>query len=155
MESRRTRLPLPIIPIVTQCEEDGDKNGTPSIQPSTKGEYIDDGEEVEIVSINKHKKRLKLMNDSKQTRAEREKLRKQQRKLSKKMRQGSEISERMCNPHNGDFEMMRYQNNILNAKIKYTREAVLDADNIETISTKGKRQIDSIVTEITRKYSET
>lgn len=155
MESRRTRLPLPIIPIVTQCEEDKDAPSTYPSRGGTNGVSSEDkiidqvqqggDEEVQIVCIRKKKKRLKLMKESNQTRSEREKIRKDQRKLFKKMRQGSEISELMCNPQNGEFDMMRYRNNVLNAKVKYTREAVLDADNIETISTKGKRQVDSIV----------
>jgi hypothetical protein len=77
-----------------------------------------------------------------QTDNERRQLRQGYRKLSKAI---AEIGEEMEDPDTKVFEKVREKNNHLFQQVRFTREAVLDSDNLEAISTRASRQVDRLV----------
>lgn len=82
------------------------------------------------------------MEESGQTDAERRRLRQAQRNLQKKIIDNGEAME---NASSEKFGEIRGKNNELFAKVAYTREAVLDGDNLEMIATHASRQVDALV----------
>ena len=83
---------------------------------------------------------MKVMQD--QTDDERRQLRQGYRDLSKKI---SEQGEEMEDPDTHVFDRVREENNNLFKRVRFTREAVLDGDNMEAISTRASRQVDRLV----------
>lgn len=83
---------------------------------------------------------VKVMQD--QTDEERRQLRQGYRDLSKKI---SEQGEEMEDPNTHVFDQVREENNDLFKQVRFTREAVLDGDNMEAISTRAARQVDRLV----------
>jgi hypothetical protein len=83
---------------------------------------------------------MKVMQD--QTDDERRQLRQGYRDLSKKI---SEQGEEMEDPDTHVFDRVREENNELFKRVRFTREAVLDGDNMEAISTRASRQVDRLV----------
>ena len=83
-----------------------------------------------------------LMERSGQTDAERRRLRQAQRSLAKSM---MEQAEAMENPEDDAFAAHREQNNKLWGDVHYTREAVLDGENLQMISERAARQVDALV----------
>jgi hypothetical protein len=77
-----------------------------------------------------------------QTDDERRQLRQGYRKLSKAI---AENGEEMEDPDTDVFERVREENNGLFKQVRFTREAVLDGDNLEAISTRASRQVDRLV----------
>lgn len=92
----------------------------------------------------KRSKKVKVMEESGQTDEERRALRRAQRKLQHKIvhsEQGAELED----PNADAFEQIRGENNTLFEDVKFTREAVLDGDNLELISRRAARQVDKLV----------
>ena len=83
-----------------------------------------------------------LMEDSGQTDAERRRLRRAQRSLQKSIVENGEAME---NPTDETFGKIRGKNNTLFDKVKYTREAVLDGENLDLIALHAAKQVDSLV----------
>lgn len=96
-------------------------------------------------SRSKKSKRVKVMSESGQTDTDRRKLRYQQRNLAKQIQKGSELSEQLADASTGALEEIRTENNELWRNVKYTREAVLDGDVIQEISTRAARQVDKLI----------
>ena len=94
----------------------------------------------------KKKKKVKIMTNSGQTEADRRLLRRKQRELHQEIAVGSaETSGGMEDPNSGEFERMRGKNNELFEEVRYTREAVLDSENMDLITAKAARQVERIV----------
>lgn len=88
------------------------------------------------------RKKTKIMGASGQTDEDRRALRHNLRLLHKEI---SAKAEQMENPTSGVFEQVREKSNGLFANAKYTREAVLDGDNLEAISAHAARQVERLV----------
>ena len=87
-----------------------------------------------------------VMAASQQTDEERRILREKQRKLFVKMTDSStDISEKMADVDSQVFQNVRKENNVLWKDVRYTREAVLDGDNIEYMSSRATRQVDKLI----------
>lgn len=84
-----------------------------------------------------------LMSASGQTDAERRQLRLSQRVLQKKI--ASAAGESLEDPNSTALEQIRNDNNILFDKVRFTREAVLDGENLDLISGRASRQADSLI----------
>ena len=89
-------------------------------------------------------KKIKVMEESGQTDEERRALRRAQRKLQHKIVH-SALGEKLEDPDADAFEQIRGENNQLFDDVRYTREAVLDGDNLELISRRAARQVDKLV----------
>mmetsp|Transcript_5682 Transcript_5682/g.8064 ORF Transcript_5682/g.8064 Transcript_5682/m.8064 type:complete len:369 (-) Transcript_5682:138-1244(-) len=87
-------------------------------------------------------RRVKLMEQSGLTDADRRQLRHQQRSLAKKIINNTEAME---NPDEEAFSAIRSENNELFDKVAYTREAVLDSENFDMITSRAARQVDRLV----------
>lgn len=85
---------------------------------------------------------MPLMEESGQTDAERRRLRQAQRELQKTIVDNGEAME---NPSDDAFGEIRGKNNSLFKKVAYTREAVLDGENLDMIATHAARQVDALV----------
>ncbi len=91
-------------------------------------------------------KRMKVMSDSGQTEAERRELRIKQRALKAKIiDERSELSEQIADVNSGKFEDTRNENNKLYKNVNYTRESVLDSENIELLASRAARQADKLI----------
>lgn len=91
-------------------------------------------------------KRSKVMSDSGQTDAERRELRIKQRALKAQIAdERSELSEKIKDVASGKFQSTRKENNILYEDVNYTREAVLDSENLQLISQRAARQVDKLM----------
>jgi hypothetical protein len=77
-----------------------------------------------------------------QSDAERRKIRHKQRDLLKRMH---EHEDEMENAQNSTFEELRGENNDIWKRVKYTREAVLDGENLDVIAARAARQVDKLV----------
>lgn len=77
-----------------------------------------------------------------QTDEERRHLREGYRALSKKI---ASKGEEMEDLRNDIFDQVREENNGLFKEVRFTREAVLDGDNLEAISSRAARQVDRLV----------
>lgn len=87
-------------------------------------------------------KNMALMEKSGQTDAERRRLRAAQRSLQKTIVDNGEAME---NPTDDVFSKIRHENNELFDQVHYTREAVLDGENLDMISNHAARQVDALV----------
>jgi hypothetical protein len=70
-----------------------------------------------------------------QTESERRAIRHDQRALQKKLVEGDSV----------DVEDARGLNNKIFRKVKFTREAVLDSDNLNLIATKASHKMDQLI----------
>jgi len=84
---------------------------------------------------------LAVMHASDQTDAERRALRHSQRELAKSIHTMEGIED----VHSGKFDEVRDLNNELWENVRYTREAVLDGDNLEMIGSRASRQVDKLI----------
>jgi len=86
------------------------------------------------------------MTESGQTDLERRELRIKQRSLKALIvDERSELSEQIADVASSKFNETRKQNNKLYEDVNYTREAVLDSDNLELISSRAARQVDKLI----------
>ena len=92
----------------------------------------------------KKSKKVKVMEESGQTDEERRALRREQRQLQHKILT-SETGAQLEDPNADAFEEIRGENNKLFEKVRYTREAVMDGDNLQYISDRTARQVDKLV----------
>lgn len=88
------------------------------------------------------KKKIPVMENSGQTDAERRELRRSYRHLQKVIRNDAEALE---DATSGKFSDVRDENNYLWNQVRYTREAVLDGENLDLIATRASRQVDKLV----------
>lgn len=91
----------------------------------------------------RNKKKVRVMGDSGQTDAERRELRNKQRSLQKSITE--EVGDSMEDPNSGAFETVRAANNELWDHVRYAREAVLDGENLDLISSRAARQVDRLL----------
>ena len=113
-------------------------------------QYEEDDEEEEETSPSKRRKKSKrpkqVMSASNQTDTQRRNLRRSQRQLYHKMTDTTQtINEKMGDVDSHVFETVREENNILWDKVRYTREAVLDGENVDLISGRAARQVDKLI----------
>lgn len=86
------------------------------------------------------------MSESGQTDAERRALRIKQRDLKSLIAdERSELSEQIADVASTKFQDTRKTNNKLYEDVNYTREAVLDSDNLQLISSRVARQVDKLI----------
>lgn len=91
-------------------------------------------------------KRIKVMSESGHTEAQRRALRIQQRDLKALIAdERSDLSEKIADVSSGKFQDVRKMNNKLYEDVAYTREAVLDSENLELISSRAARQVDKLI----------
>ena len=139
-----------------QEEEENNEDGTNSNdddEEEDEGEEESRGVRAKSRKANKKKQRVKVMSASNQTDEERRILRSKQRKLLSKMTDAStDIGEKMGDVDSEVFQNVRKENNKLWKHVLYTREAVLDGDNVHFISERAARQTDKLVT-VSRNYS--
>lgn len=97
-------------------------------------------EEEEERRGRKRKNKMKMGEDSGLTDGQRRQLRRDQRDLAKKLQEGPEGDE------DEDFvEKARKTNNKLFENVRFTREAVLDAENVDTIAAKFVSQAEGMI----------
>ena len=89
-----------------------------------------------------NRKRLSVMENSGQTDAQRRELRHSQRLLNKTIQ---ENADELADATSSQFAKMRHKNNVLWDQVRYTREAVLDGDNLDFLATRAARQVDKLV----------
>ena len=92
----------------------------------------------------KKKKKVKVMEESGQTDEERRALRRKQRLLQHKI-VASETGAQLEDPNADAFEEIRRENNELFEAVRYTREAVVDGENLQLMSERTARQVDKLV----------
>ena len=92
----------------------------------------------------KKKKKVKVMEESGQTDEERRALRRKQRLLQHKI-VASETGAQLEDPNADAFEEIRGENNELFEAVRYTREAVVDGENLQLMSERTARQVDKLV----------
>lgn len=85
---------------------------------------------------------IPLMDESGQTDEERRRLRQKQRALQNTILTQSEALE---NPCDQAFGKVREENNDLFQKVFFTREAVLDGENLHMISERAAKQVEGLV----------
>ena len=90
----------------------------------------------------RQRQRMKVMENSGQTDAERRSLRQSLRNLNKDIQNKADELE---DANSEAFTNMRSKSNALWNQVKYTREAVLDGDNLEFLATRAARQVDKLV----------
>lgn len=91
-------------------------------------------------------KRQKVMSASDQTETQRRQLRRSQRQLLSKMTDTTlNINEEMGNVDSSVLDKVRDENNVLWENVRYTREAVLDGENIDVISSRAARMVDKLI----------
>ena len=109
----------------------------------------DDDEEEEVPVRRRKKKKIKMGDESGLTDAERRKLRRKQRELAKALQEGpisNSSNAEDDDDHQGDFVTnVREKNNQLFEKVAYTREAVLDAENVCAIASKMSKKVDDMI----------
>mmetsp|Transcript_24462 Transcript_24462/g.50778 ORF Transcript_24462/g.50778 Transcript_24462/m.50778 type:complete len:395 (+) Transcript_24462:165-1349(+) len=110
-----------------------------------EGDYED--EQVDRERKKKKKKKVKIMGYSNQTEADRRVLRQKQRELQQDIAigGGESSSGGVEDPNSGELERVREKNNELWNEVRYTREAVLDSENMDLITSKAARQVERIV----------
>jgi hypothetical protein len=97
-------------------------------------------------SNHRRSKRIKVMSESGHTEAQRRALRVQQRDLKAMIAdERSDLSEQIADVSSGKFHDVRKKNNKLYEDVTYTREAVLDSENLELISSRAARQVDKLI----------
>ena len=108
----------------------------------------DDGARITTQGRKKSKRSRKVvqvMSNSDQTDADRRALRCQQRTLRTALERGGEVSEQLADASSNQFDKVRGDNNELWKEVKYTREAVLDGEVVQEISTRAARQVDKLI----------
>jgi hypothetical protein len=102
-------------------------------------EYYDENEEddedEEEEDDNQEVKTIPLMEESELTDDQRRKVRKQQRGLQKEMADRDDLQ----------LEEARGRNNELFDNVRFTREAVLDGENLIVIANKAAKQVDRLI----------
>jgi hypothetical protein len=95
----------------------------------------------------KKKKRVRIMTKSGQTEADRRLLRRRQRELHAEIAVGGgEGGDGGVGDDDADaLTRLRAQNNELWKDVRYTREAVLDSENVDLIASKAAREAEKIV----------
>lgn len=96
----------------------------------------------------KKKKKFRVMNASLQTEDERRGLRQRQRNLKNDISMGAAAAAGKGGGDDGEGEQwqrLREQNNELWSEVRYTREAVLDSENVDLIADKAARRAEKIV----------
>ena len=145
-------------------EEDDDEDVNENMENGSEEMEVDVDEDDDRRSSSrskKHKKKKKvgLMQQSGQTEADRRILRKKQRELHQEMVMGnggtsSSAAAAAAGGGGGGkardgndelFAQWREQNNELYNEVRYTREAVLDSENIDLIANKAAREAEKIV----------
>jgi hypothetical protein len=101
----------------------------------------DQGRKRKAESSSEEKKKVRVMQDSGQTDAERRKLRISQRELQRKI---LEAGDDIKNIKSDAFETLREENNSLWKNVHYVREAVLDGENMENIGARVAHQVDAL-----------
>ena len=99
------------------------------------------------------KKKIKIMDSSGQTDSDRRLLRNKQRQLQDDILSGAAAQSDEDSDANEDeaqqpqpaFQKMRTLNNRLWDRVRYTREAVLDSENVDLIAANAARQAESLV----------
>lgn len=91
-------------------------------------------------------KKVKIMSNSGQTEADRRLLRQRQRKLNEDILSGAVgRSDEDESDEEPAFQRMRKINNKLWDQVRYTREAVLDSENVDLIAANAAKQAESLV----------
>lgn len=133
-------------------EHINDNNGTDDEYEEAEDEVkaeaqnSDDEGRAPCDSARKGRKRVKVMNESGQTDVERRQIRRLQRDLQKRIvERGSDLGSKMEDSTTDAFEKIRGENNAIFERVLYTRESVLDADNLDLISRRAARQGDRLV----------
>ncbi|KAL7519049.1 hypothetical protein ACHAWX_003848 [Stephanocyclus meneghinianus] len=91
-------------------------------------------------------KKVKIMSNSGQTEADRRLLRQRQRKLNEDILSGAVgRSDEDESDEEPTFQRMRKMNNKLWDQVRYTREAVLDSENVDLIAANAAKQAESLV----------
>jgi len=97
----------------------------------------------------KKKKRFQIMSSSNQTEADRRVLRRRQRELQNDIvmgvARGNNAAVDGKDANSGEVGRLREQNNELWQNVHYTREAVLDSENVDLITNKAAREAEKIV----------
>jgi len=135
--------------------DDDDDNDEENNSENENNDHEAEEEERRIKS-NSHKrhKRVKVMSESGQTESQRRKLRHHQRKLFSKMTDSSlDVGDKMADVNSDTLQKLRKENNHLWNEVRFTREAVLDGDNIDYISSKAARQLDQLISVSCNFYS--
>jgi hypothetical protein len=86
--------------------------------------------------------RLTVMEQSGQTDAQRRELRQSLRTLHNKMQ---DMAEELEDVSSSSFATLRQDNNQLWNQVRYTREAVLDGDNLDVLANRAARQVDKLI----------
>lgn len=131
-------------------EDDNRENGTPEEE---EDEDDADDEEDRGSSGRRHgrktkKKKFKIMSVSGQTEGDRRVLRRRQRDLQGEIVMGSADADAAGGGEGDDgdeLDRLRDRNNALWEDVRYTREAVLDSENVDLIANKAARQAEKIV----------
>uniref|UniRef100_A0A7S4VDK9 Non-structural maintenance of chromosomes element 4 n=1 Tax=Ditylum brightwellii TaxID=49249 RepID=A0A7S4VDK9_9STRA len=106
-------------------------------------------EEDDATSHHQHhrhhkRKKVALMSESQQTDSERRQLRREQRSLQRDIT-STNLGDDMEDPNKDAFSEVRGKNNELWNNVRYTREAVLDAENVDLIAERAARQVDRLI----------
>lgn len=96
-------------------------------------------EEESTERQSKRRKKMKMGEESGLTDAQRRQLRREQRELAKKLHEGPEEEDEQF------LDNAREMNNELFENVRFTREAVLDAENVDTIAAKFVNKADSMI----------
>mmetsp|Transcript_25796 Transcript_25796/g.47435 ORF Transcript_25796/g.47435 Transcript_25796/m.47435 type:complete len:415 (-) Transcript_25796:382-1626(-) len=118
---------------------------------SDKDDEEDEDEEDHDRRGKKKKKKFKIMSGSGQSEADRRTLRRRQRELQNEIAmgaasgKGAAAGEGEADDPDGELQRLRNQNNELWDQVHYTREAVLDSENVDMIANKAAREAEKIV----------
>ena len=113
--------------------DEGGDNDNVDLEEEQENQQQDEAAEGEENRAKKDK--VGLMQNSGLTESERRQIRKNQRELLKEMEDHDEL----------DLEIARGRNNELFKSVRFTREAVLDGDNLILIANKAKKQTDRMI----------
>jgi hypothetical protein len=101
----------------------------------------DEDETMENRRHNKRNKKMKMGDNSGLTEDDRRQLRRDQRNLAKVLHEGP-----MEDEDDGEFvDRLREKNNALFDNVAYTREAVLDGENVLSIAERFSKKVDDMV----------
>ena len=114
-------------------------------EENIENEAMEDPEEDQT-RRRKKKKKVQIMSESGQTDNDRRLLRNKQRKLQDDILAGvADDSEEDEDDAQPAFQKMRKLNNNLWDQVRYTREAVLDSENVEMIAASAARTAEALV----------
>lgn len=122
-------------------------------------EEDDDDNEHSNKNKKSKKKKVRIMTHSEQTEADRRALRGKQRDLYQDLIHGAAMSRvdeeeeedndggggGIEDPTSGEFDRVRDRNNALWDDVHYTREAVLDSENMDLLTSKAARQVERMI----------